>query len=66
MPSTVVAHMDYYPESSTLRVTYTSGAKYDYINVPANVYEEMKQARSKGEYLNKVIKPHYACRKLTS
>jgi hypothetical protein len=65
MPSTVVAHMDYYPKSSTLRITFISGQKYDYIKVPASVYEEMKHAPSKGIYLNKFIKGRYTYKKVT-
>ena len=65
MPSSVVAHIHYDPGTSILRITFTSGEKYDYIQVPANVYEDMKKAFSKGDYLNKVIKPHYAYKKVT-
>jgi hypothetical protein len=65
MPSTVVAHMDYYPKSYTLRITFTSGEKYDYKNVPAIIYEAMKQAPSKGIYLNKFIKGHFPYMKVT-
>jgi hypothetical protein len=65
MPSTVVAHMDYYPGSSTLRITFTSGEKYDYKHVPAAIFEAMKQATSKGFYLNKFIKGRYPYRKVT-
>lgn len=57
--------MHYYPETSILRITFVSGDKYDYIKVPADVYEAMKKASSKGDYLNKVIKPHYAFKKVT-
>jgi hypothetical protein len=64
MPSTVVAHMEYYPKSATLRITFTSGEKYDYKNVPATIYEAMKQAPLKGIYLNKFIKGHYPYKKL--
>jgi hypothetical protein len=65
MPSTVVAHMDYFPKSATLRITFTSGEKYDYKNVPASIYEAMKQAPSKGVYLNKFIKKHFTYKKVT-
>ena len=65
MPSTVVAHMDYYPETFTLRITYTSGEIYDYKKVPAKIYEAMKQAPSKGVYLNKIIKKHFTYKKVT-
>lgn len=66
MPSTVVAHMDYYPKSFTLRITFTSGEKYDYIHVPAAIYEALKQSTSKGIYLNKFIKGHYPYKKVVS
>jgi len=66
MPSTVVAYMDYNEKSAILRITYTSGEKYDYRNVPPNIYEAMRQAPSKGVYLNKFIKGHYPYKKVTS
>ncbi len=59
MPSSVVAAIRYDASSSTLRVVYVSGAVYDYKNVPEKVYNEMKKASSKGEFLNKEIKPNY-------
>lgn len=59
MPSSVVAAIRYDASSSTLRVVYVSGAVYDYKNVPEKVYNEMKKSSSKGEFLNKEIKPNY-------
>lgn len=60
MPSSVVAHMHYDEKTSTLRVTYVSGAVYDYKDVPTKVYGEMKRATSKGIFLNRQIKGTYA------
>jgi hypothetical protein len=57
--------MDYFAKSSTLRIIFTSGEIYDYLKVPAAIYEAMKKATSKGTYLNKVIKGHYPYKKLT-
>ena len=65
MPSTVVAHMDYYPDSATLRITFTSGKKYDYLQVPAKIYEAMRKATSKGSYLNRFIKGNYPFKEVT-
>ncbi|WP_205513289.1 KTSC domain-containing protein [Longitalea arenae] len=65
MPSSVVAHIDYDPKSLILRITYTSGQVYDYLHVPASIYEAMKKSGSKGIYLNKFIKGHYPFKKLT-
>ncbi len=64
MPSSVVAAIQYDVNSSTLRVVYVSGAVYDYKKVPEAVYKEMKKASSKGEFLNKQIKPNYGFEKI--
>lgn len=64
MPSSVVAEYKYDDETKVLRVTYVSGAIYDYKNVPADVYEAMRTFRSKGTFLNKVIKENYEFEKI--
>jgi hypothetical protein len=64
MPSSVVAHMIYKPETQTLRIVYVSGMVYDYIQVPESVYLEMKAAFSKGTFLNERIKGHYPFKKV--
>lgn len=64
MPSSVVAAIRYDAPSSTLRVVYVSGSVYDYKKVPVKVYIEMKASSSKGEFLNKQIKPNYKFEKI--
>ena len=64
MPSSVVAAIRYDASKSILRVVYVSGAVYDYKKVPEKIYNEMKTASSKGEYLNKEIKPNYKFEKV--
>ena len=64
MPSSVVAAIRYDAPSSTLRVVYVSGSVYDYKKVPEEIYLEMKAASSKGEFLNKQIKPNYKFEKI--
>jgi hypothetical protein len=64
MPSSVVANMDYDEEKSTLRITYTSGAVYNYLGVPADVFDEMKEAASKGTFLNYRIKGKYRYKRI--
>lgn len=59
MPSSVVAAINYDPESHSLKVTYVSGLVYEYKDVPENVYKAMKIAGSKGRYLNFHIKGKY-------
>jgi hypothetical protein len=60
MPSTVIDHFHYHPETKTLRVTFLSGAVYDYKNVPPRVFEQMQKATSRGKFLNYRIKGKYA------
>ena len=64
MPSSVVAAIRYDAGTSKLRVIYVSGSIYDYKGVPEKVYKEMKEASSKGEFLNKRIKPIYEFEKI--
>lgn len=64
MPSTVIAHIEYKPETKVLKVIFLSGAVYAYYQVPEDVYVSMKQARSKGQFLNEQIKGNYRFRKL--
>jgi hypothetical protein len=64
MPSSVVAKMIYDASSSSLRIIYTSGAQYDYLHVPQQVYEAMKTASSKGTFLNNNIKGKYDFKKV--
>ena len=64
MPSTVVASFSYDAEKHTLRVVYRSGMVYDYLEVPETAYEEMKNAFSKGTYLNTEIKGKYKFKKV--
>ena len=59
MPSSVVAAIRYDENTSRLRVIFQSGSIYDYLKVPVKVYNEMKKASSKGEFLNKEIKRNY-------
>jgi len=56
--------MHYDKDTATLRVIFVSGLVYDYKNVPEEVYLAMKTSGSKGTYLNKHIKGHYAYEKV--
>jgi hypothetical protein len=64
MPSSVVAEIRYDSYSSTLRVIYVSGMVYDYKNVPAHVYTQMKNSFAKGTFLNQHIKGKYPFEKV--
>ncbi|CAN5347303.1 hypothetical protein BH09BAC6_BH09BAC6_33960 [soil metagenome] len=64
MPSSVVASMKYDPDTAVLRIVYTSGAIYDYLDVPEEVYIAMKTSGSKGVFLNEKLKPNYEFEKV--
>ncbi|MEO6547943.1 MAG: KTSC domain-containing protein [Ferruginibacter sp.] len=59
MPSSVIARMQYLPETEILRIIYVSGKIYDYKKVPEKLYRAMKSSGSKGTYLNKYIKGNF-------
>jgi hypothetical protein len=65
MPSTVIASMNYDPDTQILSVTYVSGSVYNYKNVPKEEYELMRTSGAKGIYLNKNIKGKYAFEKVS-
>ncbi|MNT60577.1 hypothetical protein D3C71_74590 [compost metagenome] len=65
MPSTVISSFHYDDIRKILVVTYLSGAVYEYMQVPREVYERMQSAFSKGTFLNKYIKRHYRYRKIS-
>jgi hypothetical protein len=64
MPSSVISSIAYDRTEKLLRVTFVSGHVYSYKNVPEPVYERMQQARSKGQFLNREIKPGFDFEKI--
>ncbi|HEY8968479.1 MAG TPA: KTSC domain-containing protein [Puia sp.] len=64
MPSTAINRMHYDAKKHVLRIVFVSGMVYDYKKVPPKVYDEMKAAPSKGEYLNYHIKKKYPYEKV--
>lgn len=59
MPSTAIRAIHHDEQSRTLRVTFVSGAVYDYEDVPREVYEAFKAAPSKGRFFAYRIRPKY-------
>jgi len=64
MPSSVVKYFRYNVEDHKLTIHYVSGMVYEYLDVPENVYNQLKESRSKGTYLNKFIKGKFEYRKV--
>ena len=50
----------YERRSKILEIEFQSGAVYQYLAVPAGVYEELWKAESKGSYFNCEIRDAYA------
>jgi hypothetical protein len=64
MPSTVIRHIDYRPELGQLVVTFTSGSRYAYFDVPREAYEAFVGAFSKGEHFSREVRDRYPYRRL--
>jgi hypothetical protein len=65
MPSSVIQRFQYDKKKRCLQVVFVSGAVYNYENVPQALYEAMKTAKSKGEFLNHRVKPAFSYRKVS-
>jgi hypothetical protein len=65
MPSSVIRHFRYRPEHEALDITFVSGRQYRYLQVPKNIYEEMRSSFSKGEYFNRHIRDHFPFEQVT-
>jgi hypothetical protein len=61
--STVIAAVAYSAEA-VLDIEFTSGARYRYFAVPAELFQEFLSADSKGVFFNRRIRPSYPCTKL--
>ena len=57
--SSNVAGFSYNEATQVLTVQFNSGNRYDYYDVPEQIFEGMNSAESKGKYLNAKIKGHY-------
>lgn len=64
MPSTVIRRFDYRPVRRELEITFTTGRRYLYSDVPGKAVEEFRAASSKGVYFNRHIRDHYRYREL--
>jgi len=61
MPSTAIEWAHW--RNNILSVKYRGGDAYDYFGVPESVYRDYKEAESKGQFINFVVKPNYAYEK---
>ena len=59
MPSGVIRSFAYREMQRQLDVTFQSGKRYLYEDVPPEIYQGMKSAFSKGEFFNEHIRDRY-------
>lgn len=57
--SSQLKEVEYDTETSILTVTFMQDKKYEYKDVPADVFRELIEADSIGSYFNKNIKSKY-------
>jgi hypothetical protein len=65
MPSTAIRSHSYDPETSDLTITFVTGRRYVYDDVPQDVYDAFKAAFSRGTFFNQHIRDHYDYREIT-
>jgi hypothetical protein len=57
--SSTIAAFDYEASAKILIVEFKKGGRYKYFDVPEAVFEKMKQAPSKGQFLAQNIKNRF-------
>ncbi len=57
--SSNIAAFSYSDESRILTVEFKNGGQYEYFDVPSTVFEAMKAAGSKGQFLAQNIKGQF-------
>jgi KTSC domain len=65
MPSTAIRSHSYDSETSDLTITFVTGRRYVYDDVPQQVYDAFKAASSRGTFFNRHIRDHYGYREIT-
>ncbi|TYO61258.1 KTSC domain-containing protein [Bradyrhizobium hipponense] len=65
MPSSVIRFFRYAPDTRELKVSFVSGRIYAYEDVPPEVADDFRAARSKGTFFNHEIRDHYTYREIT-
>ena len=64
MPSTAIRRLSYSPTSRELHVTFTSGRRYAYAQVPPEVHAAFSTAQSRGTFFNHRVRDRFSYREL--
>jgi hypothetical protein len=63
--SAAIRAIDYEPRAQRLRVTFVSGERYAYAQVPGEVHRAFLEAESKGRFFQAAIRDRYPYEKLS-
>lgn len=58
--SSVISSVDYNPINKSLEVSFNSGSRYEYAEVPRDLFISMSIAPSVGKFFNEEIKNSYS------
>jgi hypothetical protein len=61
--SSAIFEVSYYPSVERLFVLFKNGREYEYFNVPTHVMTGLREAPSKGKFLNKYVLAFYRFKK---
>jgi len=64
MPSTAIRSHSYNSEARELTITFVTGRRYVYDDVPQDLYDRFKTASSRGTFFNREIRDRYAYREI--
>lgn len=57
--SRAISAIGYSPVGKTLNIKFKGGGSYDFVGVPAHVYDAFRRASSKGSYYDSHIRGRY-------
>jgi KTSC domain len=64
MPSTVIRNYSYDPDKRELKITFVTGRRYVYDDVPQDVVDALKTAFSRGTFFNQHIRDRFDYREI--
>jgi hypothetical protein len=65
MPSSVIRGFSYDEPHRRLRITFTSGDVYDYLDVPPMIFDGLRVARSKGRFFADRIRERFTFERIS-
>jgi hypothetical protein len=66
MPSTAIRDLAYDADTREMRVTFVTGRRYRYADVPPEVFAAFRNAPSRGAFFNHAVRDRYAFSELIS